>query len=296
MNAGQTHVYKVTDCCEIKADVHLPVGGAGRRPGIVWIHGGALIMGSRRWLARWQRDLYLEAGFAVIAIDYRLAPETKLPAIIEDLRDAFAWARREGPDLFGLDPSRLAAVGHSAGGYLTLMVGCCVDPRPRALAAFYGYGDIIGPWYSQPDPFYCREPAVSAEEAWASVGKGPISEGDDDQDARRFRFYLYCRQQGLWPKEVSGHDPHAEAEWFTRYCPVQNVTLEYPPTLLLHGDRDTDVPYEQSQMMAAALKRADVEHEFATVPGGGHGFDATEGGAATQAMNRVLRFLQRHVG
>jgi acetyl esterase/lipase len=293
VNAQQTHVYKMASGCEIRADVHPPAGAPGR-PGIVWIHGGALIMGSRRLLARWQRDLYLQAGFAVIAIDYRLAPETKLPAIIDDLQDAFAWARREGPHLFGLDPLRLAAVGHSAGGYLTLMAGCCVDPRPRALVSFYGYGDIIGPWYSQPDPFYCREPAVSAEEARASVGSTPIAESSGDQDERRDHFYLYCRQRGLWPKEVSGHDPHAEAGWFSPYCPVQNVTPEYPPTLLLHGERDTDVPYEQSEMMAEALEQAGVEHEFVAVPDGDHGFDAREDAAATAAMDRVLRFLQRH--
>ncbi len=292
----QTHVYKIASGCEIRADVHSPAGGAERRPGIVWIHGGALIMGSRRWLAGWQRDLYVRAGFVVIAIDYRLAPETKLPAIIEDLRDAFAWARTEGADLLGLDPLRLAAVGHSAGGYLTLMAGHCIDPPPKALAAFYGYGDIIGSWYSRPDPFYCRQPAVSAEQARASVGERPISEGDAEEGERRDRFYLYCRQRGLWPKEVSGHDPHAEAEWFSPYCPVQNVAPGHPPTLLLHGDRDTDVPYEQSELMAEALERAGVEHEFVAVPEGDHGFDAREDAAAREAMNRVLRFLQRHAG
>ena len=295
MSTPHTYVYKLAGGCGVKADVHLPTGG-GCRPGIVWIHGGALIMGSRRGLARWQLDRYLRAGFIVIAIDYRLAPETKLPAIVEDLQDAFAWARREGPDLFDLDPSRLAAVGHSAGGYLTLMAGHCVDPRPTALVAFCGYGDIVGPWYSQPDPFYCREPAVSAEEARASVGSTPIAESSGEQSECRDRFYLYCRQQGLWPKEVSGHDPHAEGEWFRPYCPVQNVTPEYPPTLLLHGDRDTDVPYEQSEMMAAALRRAGVEHEFFTAAGGDHGFDMIEEAAAREGMNRVLRFLRRHCG
>lgn len=296
MNERQTHIYKKAEGCEVGVDVHLPVGAPRRRPGIVWIHGGALIVGSRRGLARWQLERYLQAGFVVIAIDYRLAPETKLPSIVGDLKDAFTWARQRGPELFGLDPSQLAAVGHSAGGYLTLMAGCAVAPPPQALVAFYGYGDIVGSWYSRPDPFYCGMPAVTAKEARAGVGHSAISESGGDQHERRGRFYLYCRQRGLWPREVSGHDPEAEPEWFKPYCPAENVSPLYPPTLLLHGDCDTDVPYEQSRLMAEALERAGVEHELITIAGGGHGFDGREEPPALEAVGRVLRFLQRHAG
>ena len=56
---------------------------------VVWIHGGALIVGGRGGIAGEQRARYLNAGYAVVAIDRRLAPETKLPAIIEDVQDAF---------------------------------------------------------------------------------------------------------------------------------------------------------------------------------------------------------------
>ena len=55
---------------------------------------------------------------------------------------------------------------------------------------------------------------------------------------------------------------------------MRNVTKEYPPTLLLHGEQDTDVPCAQSVAMAAELKRVGVEHELATYAGGIHGFDA----------------------
>ena len=50
------------------------------------------------------------------------------------------------------------------------MTGFCLEPRPRALVSYYGYGDIVGPWYSQPDEFYRRQPLVSKEDAYASVG------------------------------------------------------------------------------------------------------------------------------
>jgi acetyl esterase/lipase len=291
----QTYTFKTIGDCQIQADVyHPPAGGA--RPVIIWIHGGALIGGSREGIHPRQLEKYLESGYVLVSIDYRLAPETKLPGIIDDLRDAFRWVRGEGPRLFGADPNRLGVIGHSAGGYLTLMSGFCVEPRPQALVAFYGYGDIVGPWYSRPDPFYCQQPLVPKEEAYAAVGGPVISRPAGEGAQARGRFYLYCRQNGLWPKEVVGHDPDLDPEAFHPFCPVRHVTPEYPPTLLLHGDADTDVPYEQSVMMAARQSQAGVEHELLTIAGGGHGFDGRmETPVVIEAFDRVLAFLKQHL-
>lgn len=286
-----TFAYKTVGDCEIRADVFVPAAAAPHSV-IVWIHGGALIMGRRTDLSHAHRQAYLAAGHAVVSIDYRLAPETKLPAIVEDVQDAFAWVRERGPELFGADASRVAAVGHSAGGYLALMAGVRVEPPLQALVSFYGYGDIVGDWYSRPDPFYCRQPRVSEEEARRTVGQSCTSgEGDGGREL----FYLYCRQQGLWPREVGGRDPRSAPSFFANFCPVQHVTPRYPPTLLLHGDADTDVPYEQSVMMAAALARAGVEHDLITVRGGGHGFDQADDPAVVAAFDRVLAFLSAHL-
>ena len=289
-----THVYKTVGDCRIKADVYSSPAGGAPAPVIVYIHGGCLIYGSRKGIIPGQLELYLEAGYAVVSIDYRLAPESKLPEIIEDLKDAFRWVADSCAGQFAIDPGRLAVVGHSAGGYLALMSGCCVTPRPRAIVSFYGYGDIIGDWYSKPDPFYCRQPAVSEEESGRSV-KGPaVSEPYEGRG--KDKFYLYCRQNGLWPLEVAGHDPATEPAFFAPYCPVQNVSPDYPPTLLLHGDRDTDVPYGQSVLMAGALAEHGISHELLTVPDGGHGFDGRmEDPLVESVFNSVLGFLGRHV-
>ena len=157
-----TYTYKTVDEHEIPVDVYR-YPGDDVRPALIWIHGGALIFGTRNWLPSAQLEKYLQAGYTVISIDYRLAPETKLAAIVEDITDAYAWVRANGPDLFKIDPDRIAVVGHSAGGYLTLMAGLRLRPRPKALVSFYGYGDITGPWYSRPDPFYSQMPAVSKD-------------------------------------------------------------------------------------------------------------------------------------
>ena len=285
-----TYAYKTAAGCDIRADVIRPAKPKPRTPVIVYFHGGALIFGTRKQVNPDEFDRFLDAGFVIVSADYRLAPETKLPAIIEDVEDAVGWVRREGPGLFGIDPERLAVTGHSAGGYLALMSGFMVTPRPRALVSFYGYGDIAGDWYAKPDPFYCREPKVSREEAFSCVGAEPVSQPKKD----RFRFYLYCRQKGLWPKEVAGLDPLGEREKFKPFCPLENITPDYPPTILLHGDRDTDVPYEQSVLLARELKRAGVENELVTISGGGHGFDEdmTDPQAAS-AVARAVVFLKR---
>src|SRR5690606_34848053 len=111
----------------------------------------------------------------------------------------------------------------------------------------------------QPDPFYRRQGLVPPEQAAAAVGALPLAAADWNA---RLPFYLYCRQNGFWPREVGGKDPGEDPAWFSQFCPAQNVTRSYPPTLLIHGDQDTDVPYEQSVQMAAALQQHGVEHEL----------------------------------
>ena len=107
----RTYTYKVVGGNEILADVY--PAGARPSPVIVWIHGGALMMGHRGDLSHRHADEYLQAGYTVVSIDYRLAPETKLPAIIADLQDAFRWVHAEGAARFGADPARIGVVGGS---------------------------------------------------------------------------------------------------------------------------------------------------------------------------------------
>jgi acetyl esterase/lipase len=289
-----TYVYKTVGECQIKVDVYAPTAGAAPVPVLVYIHGGCLMYGSRKSINPRQLELYLETGCAVVSIDYRLAPETKLPAIIEDLQDAFRWIAEAGPGLFNADPQRLAVVGHSAGGYLALMAGCVAQPRPRAIIPFYGYGDIIGDWYSKPDPFYCQQPAVSLEGSEWHRGGPETSELYEGRG--KGGLYLYCRQHGLWPLAVGGVDPAKDPAFFTPYCPPQNITADYPPTLLLHGDVDTDVPHEQSVIMAATLAQHRVRHELITMEGRGHGFDGKMDDPPVQeAFAKVLAFLDEHL-
>jgi acetyl esterase/lipase len=292
-----TYTYKTVDSHKIFADVYR-MPGEDVRPAIIWVHGGALIFGTRKWLGPEQLEMYLSAGYAVISIDYRLAPETKLEEIIKDLEDSYSWVRSEGPGLFKIDPDRIAFVGHSAGGYLTLLAGFRLNPRPQALVSFYGYGDITGDWYALPDSFYNQGPPVSMDQAYKVVGDSAVSSTTTKFTPNgRFQFYLYCRQQGLWPIKISGHGPHVEREWYAAYEPLRNVTPAYPPTILLHGEKDTDVPFEQSVQMAEALRKKRVDHQFITNPEWGHGFDGAgkKDPAVKEAYEKVLKFLEKYL-
>lgn len=290
---SSTQIYKEVNGCEIKADVYLPPGPGerGGLPVVLFFHGGALISGSRKYLPGYQARQLNAAGLAVVSFDYRLAPETKLPDIITDIEDAIRWVRGAGAARFGFDPNRTAVMGGSAGGYLSLMSGTFAQ-KPKAIVSFYGYGDILGAWYTTPSPFYCRLPAISSEAAEHTVSRRERSTGGN----RRYTYYFYCRQQGIWPQMVSGFNPEADREALLRFCPIHNITQDYPPTLFVHGDLDDDVPYEQSAQMAAALDVRGIENQLITAGGVGHGFDGdARNPAVKQILAQVVSFLQAHL-
>jgi acetyl esterase/lipase len=297
--AAKTYVFKKVGNVEIRADVHR-ANDTKKRPVLVWLHGGALIMGSRTAVPQNLRELCRAEGYVLVSLDYRLAPEVKLPDIIQDVEDAMAWLRGEDARKeLHLDPNKMVVAGGSAGGYLTLMTGPRMKPRPSALVAYWGYGDVDGDWYTKPSEHYRTSAAlVSKEVAYQGVG-GKVLTGTDVLSkmdaAARSKYYLYLRQNGLWTKEVTGFDPDKERRKLDPYCPVRNITSDYPPTLMIHGTKDTDVPYELSANMATELKKHKVPHELVSVAGAGHGLSGADKRLVTDAHDRALAFIRRHL-
>ncbi len=292
-----TYTYKTVGTLAIKADVYRPGSAPSSHPVVVYIHGGSLINGGRAKLDKPPRilDQYLAAGFIVVSIDYRLAPETKLPHIVADIVDAFRWVREKGPGLFGADPQSVAAAGASAGGYLALVSGTQVRPRPFAIVAESSYGDLVGPWQQQTSasPKHHRTELTEAE-AWKQVSGPPVANAADRAgDGGAFNAFL--RTHGQWPKAISGWDPKTEAEKFLPYLPERNVTREFPPTLLIHGENDSDVPVALPRAMAAQFKRAGVEHQLIVIPGGEHGYAGADRALIEAAQEKAVAFLRAHL-
>ncbi|GIW95772.1 MAG: hypothetical protein KatS3mg110_3813 [Pirellulaceae bacterium] len=122
----------------LRADVFVPERPE-RMPAVMLIHGGAWAVGTR-----WQMWLHaqplVQAGWAAVSIDYRLAPQAVFPAQRDDCRLAWRWMAEQG-DRFGWDPQRMAVYGYSAGAHLALLLALDPDPgqppvpRPRAVVA-----------------------------------------------------------------------------------------------------------------------------------------------------------------
>ena len=289
-------VYKKTGGVEILADVYAPKGGV-LRPAVLWIHGGALMIGSRNSIPPQIIGLCRRENYALVSIDYRLAPETKLFEIVKDLADAMRWIRNDGPKLFQSDPGKLAVIGASAGGYLAMMSAVLPETEPpNAIVSCWGYGDILGNWCTKPNSKYGgQKPGPTREEAFAKIGDKAITSTGKEDYPDRAALFFYMKRNGLWTEIVSGLNPVQDRGKLIPYCPQRNVSAEYPPLLMLHGTADPDVPVEQSIAMHEAMKKAGASSELVLVEGGGHGLWGGDKEKIQAAFDRSLEFIKHHL-
>ena len=287
------YTFKTVDKLDLQADVYRPAGKE-KRPVIVWLHGGALILGTREGVPKQIMDLAEKEKYILVSLDYRLAPQAKLAQIIEDLNDGLTWVHEKGPSLFHAEPSKMVVAGASAGGYLALMSGI-TDHRPTAIVLYWGFGDVDGDWTTKPGESYRKGKLIDREKALAGVGTQVLTKTNQENGRGRSTFFLYLKQTGRWVNEVSGLDPIKDRDKLTPFCPVRNVTSDYPPTLFLHGTADQDVPVEQSYNMAAELKRNKVPHEIITIEGGGHSLWGGDRDKIEQAFQRSTEYIHEQL-
>ncbi len=293
--AIKTFTYKTVGDLEIQLDLHR-ADDDKIRPAVVSIHGGALILGSKQGLGHVAKML-LKEGYCVISIDYRLAPESKLPEIIADVEDAFCWIHTNGKEKLHADTSQLIVTGGSAGGYLTLTSGFRIKPKPAVLIPLWGYGDLVGPWMSEASQHARHQSTDLPTEKFKILKNGsPVAFSTRDTQALRGGFYHQTRRTATWPQEVSGFDPKSHPEKFYPYMAVKNVSKDYPPTLMIHGTIDTDVPFEQSEMMAAEFKKHGVPYQLISVQNGEHGLQGADPKTINVAYEQVLPFIKKHTG
>ena len=304
-----TVVYKTVGELSIEATVYYrthPPPPTARRPAILWIHGGGLVFGTKDWLPSEQLERYKQQGYVVVAMDHRLTPETKIPAIVEDVQDALHWMSHDGASSFSIDPDRIAVVGHSSGGYLALLSGTFSSQshdRPKAIVSLYGFIDLTGDWTVQPNRAFNPHLApISRAAALASVGTTELASDTATFDPEgRPMFFFDCKQQGSWVFEATGVDPNNanNTEWFRPYEPIRLVSAAHPHTLLIHGDKDTDVPVQQSMAFSAEaeLERNNVPTTLIRHSEWPHLVDMTiaDDLHVQQALDQMMIFLQTHL-
>ena len=278
----ETYIYKEVDDLKIPADVFLPVTDEVRAV-VLFIHGGGFMFGSR--IDRPSKpllDKLIEANYAVVSIDYRLAPETKLADIVKDTGDACTWIRTKGPSLFKADPKRLAVIGGSAGGFLATTCGYTVKPRPQAVAAISGFADFE---FAKPST---DRSILKQNNLYDSVGKEILTQGGED----RYKLCFFLLDNGLWPWEVLGFEPMSNKEKVNALLPINHINSDYPATLLIHSKKDQVVPFSQAERLNQALTARKIESELFVVPQG-HSSEIIKNDP--EAVEKIISFLDKYL-
>ncbi len=245
-----------------KLDVFTPTdANESVRPLIVWVHGGAWLGGSKD---NCPAVRFVNRGYVVASINYRLSRHAKYPAQIEDCKAAIRFLRAHAKD-YGIDPNRVGVWGSSAGGHLVALLGTTGDvkqydkgenldqsSRVQAVCDFFGPTDftLMSKFESTMD-----HDSPTAPEALL-IG-GPVQENKD-----------LCKAAN----------------------PITYVTKDDPPFLICHGNKDPLVPHNQSVILDEALTQAKVESTLHIVEGGGHG-----GWRDAKVNKMVEEFFDKHL-
>jgi acetyl esterase/lipase len=207
------------------------------RPGVIVIHGGGWIQGDKANMLERFCLPFVERGFVVANVEYRLAQSATAPAAVNDVLQAAKWFRDRAAD-YKVDPNQIIVTGNSAGGHLAMMVG--MAPESVGLGPSIKIATIIN--------FY------------------GISDVPDQLQGPHLRPYAVT-----WIPEQPDRMQLAK-----KLSPITYVRKGLPPVLSIHGDADPVVPYEQSVRLTQELKTAGDQADLITVPGGQHGFQPEE--------------------
>ncbi len=213
-------------------------------PLIVWIHGGAFMMGSKEDGVPLD---YLEEGYAIASLNYRLSQHAFFPAQIQDCKAAVRWLRANA-EQYRLDTQRFAAWGPSAGGHLAAMLGTTGETAELEVGENLGFSSRVQAVvdYFGPTDFLKMDEQRTPEGMLHNPPDSPESKlvgGAIQESKKRVR----------------------------RANPITYVTHQAPPFLIVHGDQDPLVPFNQSVLLEEALRDAGVPVQFYIVKGGGHG-------------------------
>ncbi len=214
--------------------------GEANVPVVLYIHGGGFTAGDKWEGQHWASHL-LPWGYAVVSIDYRLAPRHPFPAAIADVQCAIAWVRQHAGE-YHLDAQHLALAGSSAGGHLAALAGMAgawdASPLPWQPSCGAGSDLRVQAVVSHSGPMDLKKIVTTAE-------GGPAVAAFVDSDCT---------------------DPTP----CDRASPITYVSSNAPPVLLFHGTADAIVPVVNAREMNAALQAAGVPVTYVEMPGAEH--------------------------
>jgi len=256
-------VYGTANGTPLKLDVWKRIDQKSPAPTVIYIHGGGWVFGDRTGATPLFFP-FLEVGWNVVNVEYRMASTSLAPAAVEDTRCALRWVYRNAKK-YNVDTNKIVLTGHSAGGHLSLITGmlpegtgldnnCPADPQmgdtPMKVAAIVN-------WYG-------------------------ISDVNDLIQGPNVKTYAL-----MWMGSQT--DATAIAK---RVSPLTYVRAGLPPILSIHGDADPVVPYQQSVRLHQALTAAGVPNKLVTIKGGGHGqFTDAQ---LEEAYQQEFAFLHEH--
>ena len=232
--------YSVATGYECKLDAYVRNSSAGPVPTVLYIHGGGWVAGTKE-AAVMNIFPYLEMGFSVVNVEYRLAKVALAPAAVEDCRLALRWVFKNAKT-YGFDTTKVIVTGGSAGGHLALMTGM--------LDASAGF-DWPKDWDAA-----TPNPKVSVIINWFGI--------TDVNDL--LSGVVTPNYAAAWIGNQLNREAIAK-----RVSPLTYVRKNLPPIFTVHGDKDQLVPYNHAVRLHEALTKAGVVNQLVTIPGGKHG-------------------------
>jgi acetyl esterase/lipase len=270
-------VYGMHSGLALLMDVYQPRHGNGY--GVIYINGSgwhAPLAYDAQPLKQTPLGLpYIEAmragGYTVFAINHRAAPRFRYPCPLEDAQRAVRFIRHHA-GRFGVRPDRIGACGGSSGGHLVSLLGTLPgagDPDDP---------DLVNREHARVQCVVARAPPVDLTR-FAGTGGSCVVDGF-------IGMLVRGEADGAYPTE---HRTYREAS------PINHVSGSAPPFLLIHGNADEIVPYEQSELMQAALKAVGVPVQLVCIEGARHGPDFPGANTPPEYLDAMVRWFDRHL-
>jgi acetyl esterase/lipase len=241
-----------------KMDLYFPASG-GPWPVLVFVHGGSWTEGDKAEAAEMQKNMN-EQGYVLVSINYRLYPTVRFPAMIEDVKCAIRSLRANASQ-FNIDPNRIAVRGDSAGGHLVSLLATS-DPA----------NGWDGGEYSD-----------QSSRIQAAIVLAPATDFSQEFSNDDIQMLVYV---AFGTRNIPAASP------------ITHITSDDPPFLLIHGNRDPVIPFEQSQSMYDALQKAGVPAELVVVENADHSLTAPDGSAKPtleEIDQLILDFLAKYL-